>query len=57
MNDADGPFMARIVYEHIFSLEKINADAVPYVLDAAVAELRRKGVPPERWATFVHTGA
>jgi hypothetical protein len=57
MNDADGPFVARIVYEQILSLDKINADAVPYALDAAVAELRRKGVPPERWATFIHMGA
>jgi hypothetical protein len=57
MNDVDGPLIARLVYEKLFSLEVIDGDAVPYALDAAVAELRRQGAPPEHWATFVHMGA
>jgi hypothetical protein len=57
MDDVDGPLIARIVYEKLFSMEIIDTDAVPYALDAAVAELRSQGAPPERWATFVHMGA
>jgi hypothetical protein len=57
MNDADGPFVALKLYEQLFSQDMINADSVPYALDAAVTELRRKGAPPERWATFIHMGA
>ena len=57
MNDADGPIVAQRVYEEL--LQKVNVDLedIPYALDSAVQSLRRKGVPPSRWATFIHMGA
>jgi hypothetical protein len=57
MNDADGPLVAKRFYEKLFAKDDITLDAVPYALDYAVAELRKSGVPPERWATFIHMGA
>jgi hypothetical protein len=57
MSDADGPFVAKEFYERLFQGGTINVDAIPYALDDAVAALRRKGVAPGRWATFIHIGA
>jgi hypothetical protein len=57
MGDADGPEVARAVYKTLFAGESLQADDVPYALDAAVRMLREQGAPPERWATFVHLGA
>jgi hypothetical protein len=57
MNDADGPQIAKLFYEKLFSEDIITLDSVPYALDHAVSELRASGVPPERWAPFVHIGA
>lgn len=63
MADVDGPQVARVVYEAIFKTEdnasstNIDPDSVAYGLDEAVRQLREAGVPPERWATFVHYGA
>jgi hypothetical protein len=57
MNDVDGPEVARLFDEKLFEHETLDADAVPYALDHAVAALRKSGAPPERWATFVHMGA
>jgi tagatose-1,6-bisphosphate aldolase non-catalytic subunit AgaZ/GatZ len=56
MGDQDGPVLTRTIYEALFAKEAIDADVVPYALDRAVRELRNRGVPPERWATFVHMG-
>jgi hypothetical protein len=57
MNDADGPRVAKMFYERIFAEDMITLNTIPYALDYAVGELRRSGVPPERWATFIHMGA
>jgi hypothetical protein len=57
MNDADGPIVAQLFYEKLFASGTIERDTIPYALDHAVSELRKKGVPPERWATFIHVGA
>jgi hypothetical protein len=57
MDDADGPRVAKLFYERLFAENIITLDAIPYALDYAVAELRKSGVPPERWATFIHMGA
>jgi hypothetical protein len=57
MNDADGPRVAETFYKRLFAEDAITLDAIPYALDHAVTDLRRMGVPPERWATFVHMGA
>jgi hypothetical protein len=57
MNDADGPLVAKLFYERLFAEDVITLDAILFALDYAVTELRKRGVPPERWATFVHIGA
>jgi hypothetical protein len=57
MNDADGPAVARDFYAALFAKERLDANAVPFALDAAVYALRERGVPPHRWATFIHMGA
>jgi hypothetical protein len=57
MNDLDGPFIAQRVYRAIFSDGELDLSKVPYALDAAVQELRKTGVHPGRWATYVHIGA
>lgn len=64
MADADGPKVARVVYEALFKTEDndattslhIDPDSVAYGLDEAVRQLCEDGVRPERWATFVHYG-
>jgi hypothetical protein len=57
MNDADGPIITTLFYKQLFQNSVINVDDVPRALDRAVKELRDAGVPPERWATFVHIRA
>jgi hypothetical protein len=57
MNDVDGPEVAKLFYERLFAEEIITLETIPYALDYAVAELRKSGAPPERWATFIHIGA
>ena len=57
MNDADGPQVAKLFYEKLFAEDVITLDTIPYALDYAVAELRKTGASPERWATFIHMGA
>jgi hypothetical protein len=57
MSDEDGPHVARAFYERLFVSPTIDIDLVPYTLDEAVAVLRARGVPPARWATFIHIGA
>jgi hypothetical protein len=57
MYDLDGPRVAKLFYERLFAEEVVTLDTIPYALDYAVAELRKDGVPPERWATFIHMGA
>jgi hypothetical protein len=57
MKDKDGPQIAKLFYERLFAKEQISLDDIPYALDYAVGVLRRTGVPPEQWATFIHMGA
>jgi hypothetical protein len=57
MDDVDGPQVAKLFYERLFAEDVITLDAIPYALDYAVSELRKSGVPPKRWATFIHMGA
>jgi hypothetical protein len=56
MGDEDGPTIARKVYATLFAQDSVSAEDVPYALDAAVQELRSAGLPPTRWATFIHLG-
>jgi hypothetical protein len=56
MEDADGPSVAKLFYERLFVEDIISLDTIPYALDYAISELRKSGVPPRRWATFIHMG-
>jgi hypothetical protein len=57
MRDEDGPRVAKMFYQKVLENKTVDADAVAFALDYAVSELRKNGVPPERWATFIHIGA
>lgn len=58
MEDADGPMIAKYVYEGLFKggTQQLDPDDVPYALDAAVQRLRQVQSAPSRWAQFVHLG-
>jgi hypothetical protein len=58
MGDVDGPVVARKVYHALFNGGdgKLDPEVVPYALDEAVRELRSQGLPPSRWAPYVHIG-
>ena len=57
MGDADGPFVAAIVYEEIMRDETLDPDSIPYALDSAIRKLRQRRLPPHRWAPYIHVGA
>jgi hypothetical protein len=58
MSDEDGPFIAKHFYEKVYkNPDRFHPDYIPYALDYAVKQLRSSGVPPERWAPFIHLGA
>jgi hypothetical protein len=57
MSDADSPIVMKLFYEKLFTEDVITLDVIPHTLDYAVGELRKSGVPPEQWATFIHMGA
>ncbi|EIN05240.1 hypothetical protein PUNSTDRAFT_137923 [Punctularia strigosozonata HHB-11173 SS5] len=58
MADADGPEIARSVYQKIFSskLNHIDPDDIAYALDEAVTKLRTVQPEPLRWAPYIHLG-
>lgn len=58
MGDADGPVVAKKVYETIFEgrSEILDPSVIPYALDAAVQQLREMGLHPSRWAPYIHFG-
>ncbi|KAJ7646322.1 CHAT domain-containing protein [Mycena polygramma] len=57
MNDSDGPVVAEIVYSHLFrdGREPQASDAAE-ALQLAVRELKKRGVPYQRWVPFIHMG-
>jgi hypothetical protein len=57
ISDEDGPKVAKWFYEDLFEKEVIDADTVAYALDNAAGQLRRSGVPSDRWVPFIHMGA
>jgi hypothetical protein len=57
MNDDDGPYVAGRFYKKLFAPGRSDVDSIPHALDEATKDLRRSGVPPQRWATFIHMGA
>jgi hypothetical protein len=58
MDDIDGPLVAKTVYQRLFASKSVNIDpdVVPHALDDAVRALRGLGLPPSRWACYVHIG-
>ena len=58
MSDIDGPYVSSHVYQRIFAESDVylNPHDVAYALDEAVRTLRAQGLPPSRWATFIHLG-
>jgi hypothetical protein len=56
MDDIDGPFMAKRIYQRIFRNGTLDMGAVPYALEDAARELRELGAPVSRWATYIHMG-
>jgi hypothetical protein len=57
MGDVDGPAVAKIFYEELIRHHTLTSASVAYALDIAVNHLRDQGLPPSRWATFVHIGS
>jgi len=57
IHDIDGPIVAKSFYKEVMKSGCFDFDAVPYALDAAVQDLRKKKVPVHRWAPFIHMGA
>lgn len=57
IHDLDGPKIATWFYQALCAHDEIDVNSVAYALDAAVAKLRESGVPPDRWASFIHMGA
>jgi hypothetical protein len=55
--DADGPEVAKAVYEILLQEEQLDPRLIPYALDAAAHKLRKNGLLPAHWASFVHFGA
>lgn len=58
MGDVDGPVVAKKVYEELFGTKEefLDLDTVPYALDIAVRDLRKRRIHPSRWATYAHFG-
>ncbi|KAJ7646372.1 hypothetical protein DFH06DRAFT_997676 [Mycena polygramma] len=57
MNDSDGPIVAEIVYSHLFrDCREPQASDAAEALQLAVKELKKRGVPYERWVPFIHMG-
>lgn len=57
MNDEDGPFIARTVYQEFMKAKMLTPAVFPYALDLAVSKLRDMGAPPHRWVPYIHVGA
>jgi hypothetical protein len=57
MHDIDGPEVSK-TYSELFrdSNARLDADVIPYALDAAAQKLRKSGASAARWATYVHIG-
>ena len=59
MDDQDGPVIARAIYTSLFKDAEgdLKNFCLATSLDAVVWEMKKCGVPIERWATFIHIGA
>ncbi|KAJ7192873.1 CHAT domain-containing protein [Mycena pura] len=57
MEDQDGPLVAEIMYSHLFRNGKWpEVLETAEALHLAVKELKKRGVPYERWVPFIHMG-
>ena len=58
MNDNDGAPVAEAIYTRLFGGGNPSVDpaAIAYALDEVVRTLKKQGLPPERWAPFIHIG-
>lgn len=58
MKDVDGPTIAERVYQELLSgdAEFFEPERIPYALDAAVGDLRKRKLHPTRWAPYIHMG-
>jgi hypothetical protein len=60
MGDLDGLVIAESIYSSLFSPNKdsefLDPNDVPYALDEAVQKLRKSGLNPSFWATYIHIG-
>ncbi|VDB87412.1 unnamed protein product [Peniophora sp. CBMAI 1063] len=61
MADEDGPVLTRLFYERLLLHRDAEGGAdcsrSAEALSEAVREMRKRGVPVERWSTFIHVGA
>jgi CHAT domain-containing protein len=59
MVDNDGPDIADAFYKHMFcnAVDTIDSRDAAKALNVATKELRKKGVPLDRWINFIHIGA
>ncbi|KAJ6520701.1 CHAT domain-containing protein [Mycena vulgaris] len=57
MDDRDGPLVADTFYSHLFSNgQSPKASKAAEALHLAVKELKKRGVPYQRWIPFIHMG-
>ncbi|KIK54675.1 hypothetical protein GYMLUDRAFT_264562 [Collybiopsis luxurians FD-317 M1] len=59
MADIDGPDVAEMIYQQLLTeamKNPVDCDVIPYALDDATRAMQQKGLPPDRWAQFVHYG-
>jgi CHAT domain-containing protein len=59
MADVDGPTVVEAFYRNMFGEngEKLNHTNAAKALNLATKELRKRGVPLDRWINFIHIGA
>ncbi|THU91194.1 hypothetical protein K435DRAFT_759496 [Dendrothele bispora CBS 962.96] len=58
MSDRDGPSLSQDFYGHLIrkGVQNLQVKDSALALHLAVNAMREKGIPPERWATFIHVG-
>ena len=61
MADSDGPTLARLFYDRLSAYRDSNGGVdcsrSAEAFSESVRDMRKQGVPLERWSTFIHVGA
>lgn len=59
MSDSDGPVITRGIYKALFQDAQgdLRNFCLATALDAVVRDMKKRGLPSEHWATFIHIGA